>query len=79
MNLGNLARAEQSARKTIDVDTHSEFPRAYMVLGTILLQQNDSRGAIAAFRNFVKAAPPGWETTLVKSWVAWLDSAHSVN
>lgn len=78
MNLGNLQRAEQSARKSIEVDAQG-FPRAYMVLGTVLLQQNDRRGAIAAYRNFVKIAPPNWETTLVKSWIAWLDSAQNPN
>lgn len=79
MNLGNLPRAEQSARKSIEIDERREFPQAYMVLGTVLLQRNDRLGAIAAYRNFVRIAPTTWEATQIKRWIASLEGAQKPN
>ncbi|HET7440754.1 MAG TPA: hypothetical protein VFJ47_05575, partial [Terriglobales bacterium] len=55
--LKHLDVAEQSALKGIQVDTQHQAPQLEHLLGVILIQKNDYRGALEHIRKYLALAP----------------------
>ncbi len=71
-HLGHYAEAEDGARGAIAVDQHREFPRAYLLLATVLAQKGDRDAVVKELREYLKAAPDADDTVRIKEQLARL-------
>ncbi|MBI2687838.1 MAG: tetratricopeptide repeat protein [Acidobacteria bacterium] len=75
LNLGKIDDAEKSAREASKLDPKGQLPRIDQLLGVILAQKNDIKGAKESFSNYLKKDPNSPEAEQVKLQLARLDAA----
>ncbi len=64
--LHELDAAEQSARRAVELDTDHQVPRSLYLLGVILEQKGDRKGAIEQWRAYVAVSPKPSDAAEVK-------------
>jgi tetratricopeptide (TPR) repeat protein len=69
-HLGRYPDAESGARSAIEVDQHREFPRAYLLLATVLAQKGDRDAVVRELREYLKAAPRADDAGKIKEQLA---------
>jgi tetratricopeptide (TPR) repeat protein len=74
LNLGKLDEAEKAAREASKLDPKGFMPRIDQVLGIILAQKNDFKGAKESFASYLKKDPLAPDADQVKSQIARLDA-----
>jgi tetratricopeptide (TPR) repeat protein len=74
LNLNKLDEAEKSAREASRLDARGQNPRIDQLLGVILAQKNDIKGAKESFQAFLKKAPDSPEAAQVRMQLARLDA-----
>lgn len=72
LNLEQSGPAIQNARRSIDLDPHHEYPRAYLVLGWALARQADRAHAIEALATYLSLVPNAPDADAVRSLIAKL-------
>ncbi|MFN0103081.1 MAG: tetratricopeptide repeat protein [Bryobacteraceae bacterium] len=75
LNLGKMDDAEKSAREASKLDPRGQMPRFDQLLGVILAQKNDIKGAKESFANYLKKDPNSPEAQQVRLQLARLDAA----
>ena len=75
LNLGKLDDAEKAAREASKLDPKGQMPRIDQLLGIILAQKNDIKGAKESFAAYLKKDPNSPEAQQVKIQLARLDAA----
>ena len=75
LNLGKLDDAEKAAREASKLDPKGQMPRIDQLLGVILTQKNDIKGAKESFASYLKKDPNSPEAQQVKIQLARLDAA----
>jgi len=75
LNLGKMDDAEKSAREAGKLDPKGQMPRIDQLLGIILAQKNDIKGAKESFSNYLKKDPNSPEAQQVRAQLASLDAA----
>jgi len=76
-NLQQLAPAEASVRKAIEIDKEHRFPRAELLLGWILQAKGDKTGAAEHYRAYLKLEPTSAEAPKIKAFLAEVDATAS--
>jgi tetratricopeptide (TPR) repeat protein len=71
--LKNVDAAEQSALKGLQVDTQHHVPQLEHLLGVILAQKNDYRGALEHIRKYLALAPNAEDAQLAAKQVEELE------
>jgi len=66
-NLKNTEAAEKSALQAERLDTRHAMPQNLHLLGILLAQRQDYKGAAERFRTYLKFAPPTADLSTVKS------------
>jgi len=74
LNLGKLDDAEKAAREASKLDPKGQMPRIDQLLGVILAQKNDIKGAKESFANYLKKDPDSPEAQQVRLQLARLDA-----
>ncbi len=69
-NLGNLPKAEKSAREAVRLDLRRQFPEEFRLLGLILERRGDYAGEVDQFRAFLKLESAGPEADSVRARMA---------
>jgi len=72
-NLQHYAEAERAARKSIDLDKEHRFPRAELLLGSILQMKGDHAAAATHFQVFLKADPNSPDAPRIQGYLASLN------
>jgi len=75
LNLGKVDDAEKAARDASKLDPKGQMPRIDQLLGVILAQKNDIKGAKESFANYLKKDPSSPEAQQVRAQLARLDAA----
>lgn len=75
LNLGKLDDAEKAAREASKLDPKGQMPRIDQVLGVILAQKNDIKGAKESFASYLKKDPNSPDAQQVRVQMARLDAA----
>lgn len=75
LNLGKLDDAEKAVREASKLDTKGQNARIDQLLGVILAQKNDIKGAKESFANYLKKDPNSPEAQQVRIQMARLDAA----
>ena len=75
LNLGKLDDAEKAAREASKLDPKGQMPRIDQLLGVILAQKNDIKGAKESFASYLKKDPNSPEAQQVKIQLARLEAA----
>lgn len=70
VSMGNAEAAEQSARAVTVSPEASRYPKAYFILGNILAQKGEAKGAAAEFRKYVTLEPGSRAAEAVKKQLA---------
>jgi tetratricopeptide (TPR) repeat protein len=73
-NLKHLEVAEFSARRATELDSRHEYPRAELLLGTVLIAKGDRSGGLQHFRKYVEMAPKAQDIEQVKRAIAQLEA-----
>ncbi len=73
LNLGKLDDAEKAAREAAKLDTKGQNPRIDQVLGVILAQKNDIKGAKESFAAYLKKDPLAPDAEQIRQQIARLD------
>lgn len=76
-NLKQMPEAEKSARKAVDIDKEHRFPRAELLLGSILRIRGDNVSAAEHLRNFVKMDPNSPEVPNIQAFLAKFDEQNA--
>jgi tetratricopeptide (TPR) repeat protein len=76
-NLKHYDLAEQGARRATELDSSHEFPRAELLLGTVLIAKRDRAGALEHLRKYLELSPKGPEAEQVKKTIAALESGQN--
>jgi len=66
LNLKNLDAAEEQAREGLKMDPKNRNPRMNQVLGVVLAQKQDFKGAAESMRSYLKLAPNATDVDHVK-------------
>ena len=66
-NLKNVEAAEKSAKEAERLDTRHALLQNFQLLGVILAQRQDYKGAAERFRSYLKFAPPSADVSNVKN------------
>jgi tetratricopeptide (TPR) repeat protein len=74
LNLGKLDDAEKSAREAAKLDPKGQMPRIDQVLGVILAQKNDLKGAKESFAAYLKKDPDSPTATQIRQQLARLEA-----
>ena len=69
--------AEKSARRAIELDLAHDYPAAQALLGKILADKGDSRGAIAHFTKYVELAPKADDAPAIRQRIADLERGQA--
>jgi tetratricopeptide (TPR) repeat protein len=72
-NLRRLDVAEKSVRRAIELDADHEIPRAENLLGSVLADEGDQRGAIEHLRRYLEMSPHAPDAAAVKQRIAELE------
>lgn len=75
LQLNHLDVAEKSAREAVKVDTAHQNPRANYILGIILAQKRDPKGAAECLRAYLQYAPDAKDSDKVKKQLAELEKS----
>lgn len=73
-NLGDLATAEKSVRRAIELDPHHQLPKTHQLLGTIQADQKETRRAIESLTAYLTYAPKAPDAAAVRSRIAELEA-----
>jgi len=66
LNLKNLDAAEEQAREGLKLDPKNRNPRMNQVLGVVLAQKQDFKGAAESMKSYLKLAPNATDVDHVK-------------
>ena len=77
LELRQYDAAEKSAQQAVDADRKLTNPKTHYLLGAILVQKKDWRGAADSFRAYLKAAPNATDKAQVEKTLALLDQQMS--
>jgi len=69
--------AEKSVRRAIELDTDHDYPAAEALLGKVLADKGDSRGAIEHFAKYVRLAPKAEDVPAIRQRIAELERGES--
>lgn len=72
-NLKQLDAAEKSVREAIEHDSTHEIPRAESLLGSVLANRGDWKGAIEHFNKYLEYSPNAADTAEVKKQISTLE------
>jgi len=72
-NLRQLDAAEESARRAEKLDTRHQIPQISHLIGTILADRHDYKGAAAEMRDYLKLAPEAQDAAKVRSQLEQFD------
>lgn len=72
-NMKQFADAERSAAKALDLDKEHRFPRAELLMASLLQIKQNYPGAAEHFRNFLKLDPKAPEAAQINSFLAKYD------
>jgi tetratricopeptide (TPR) repeat protein len=75
-NLKRIAPAEKSVRRAIELDTKREFPRAEVLLGSVLAAKGDRQGALEHLRKYLELSPKAQDAAEVNRTIERLESAE---
>lgn len=75
MSLGNMTSAEAAIQAVHASNEATRFPRTHFMLGNILAQKGDVKGAVSEFRKFLDAEPGSRAAEAVKAQLAEWESA----
>jgi hypothetical protein len=75
LQLNKLDPAEKSAREAVKIDTAHENPRSNYILGIILAQKLDLKGAADCFRAYLQFAPNAKDADKVRQQLAELEKS----
>jgi tetratricopeptide (TPR) repeat protein len=73
-NLKRFDAAEKSARRAIDLDSRHEFPRAELLLGSVLAAKGDRSGALEHLRKYRELSPKSPDAAEVNQAIAKLEN-----
>ncbi len=71
--LGELDKAEQSARDGLRLDTQHQIPDLGLVLASVLLRRNDTAGAAEQMKTYLKYVQTGPDAERVRNQLAQLE------
>jgi Tfp pilus assembly protein PilF len=69
-NQKEIPEAETSARKAVELDKAHQFPRAALLLGDILKDKGDDKGAAEQYRNYLMLEPNSQQAGRLKDYIA---------
>jgi len=72
-NLHELDAAEESARRAEKLDTRHQVPQISHLMGTILADRHDYKGAAAEMRDYLKLAPEAQDAAQARSQLERFD------
>lgn len=79
-NMKEMAEAEKSARKAVELDKEHRFARSELLLGSILQIKGQHTDAAEHFRTYLKYEPNSTEAARLQTYIAQVDqqtaSAH---
>ncbi len=75
LQLGKLDPAEKSAREAVKIDTSHQNPRSNYILGIILAQKQDLKGAAEFLRAYLQFAPDAKDSDKVKTQLAEIEKS----
>ncbi len=73
-NLKEMAEAEASARRVVDLDKEHHYPRAELLLGRILQKKGDEADAAEHLRSYLKVDPTSPEAPEIQAFLAKHDA-----
>lgn len=73
LNLGRLDAAERSAREVVKLDSRNRMPKAQHLLGVILAQKRDYRGASEHMKRYLELAPDAPDAESVRAQLGEVD------
>ena len=73
LNLGNLAEAEKSGLRAVEIDTTHREPRVHVVLARIYEAKHEPANAAAQLREYLKYAGDPQDVATVKEYLAELE------
>jgi tetratricopeptide (TPR) repeat protein len=73
-NLKHMDVAEFSARRATELDSAHEYPRAELLLGSVLIAKGDRSGGLQHFRKYLELAPKAQDAEQVKKAIAQLEA-----
>lgn len=73
LQLNKLDPAEKSAREAVKIDTAHENPRSTYILGIILAQKQDLKGAAECLRSYLQLAPNAKDSDKVRQQLAEIE------
>lgn len=79
LQLQKLDDAEKSARETLKLDPDHKFAKVNHVLGVILAQKQDYKGALEQMKGYLALRPDGSDADFVKKQIAELEKATGDN
>ncbi len=71
--LKRLDAAEKSARRAVELDTFHEIPEAESVLGSVLAEKGDTKGAIEHWKKYLEMSPKAADAPAIRNRITALD------
>jgi tetratricopeptide (TPR) repeat protein len=75
--LGDLAKAEKSARAARNLDPSHSVPNVELILASILVRHNDPAGAAEQLRTFLKFSPKSPDALRARDMLSKLESKRA--
>jgi tetratricopeptide (TPR) repeat protein len=69
--------AEKAVRRAIELDKDHEYPGAEALLGKVLADKGDSRGAMDHFTKYLRLAPKADDVPAIRQRMAELDRGEA--
>jgi tetratricopeptide (TPR) repeat protein len=69
--------AEKAARRAIELDNAHDYPAAEALLGKVLADKGDFRGAIDHFTKYMKLAPKAEDVPAIRQRIAELERTET--
>jgi TolA-binding protein len=76
-NRKEMAEAEASAKKAVEIDKQHHFPRAELLLGRILQAKGDNVAAAEHMRNYLKLEPTSSEAKSINEFLAKVEQENT--
>jgi tetratricopeptide (TPR) repeat protein len=73
-NLKHLDVAEFSARRATELDSAHQYPRAELLLGSVLIAKGDRDGGLQHFRKYLELRPKAQDVEQVRKAIAQLEA-----
>jgi tetratricopeptide (TPR) repeat protein len=77
-NLKDMAAAEASARAGLQVDTLHRVPKFWYILGVLMGNRGDLKGAIDMYNDYLQYAPDGQDAATVRKQLAEIQKLAGV-